>query len=233
MKRMAMGAWLVLAALLLVPAARAQESGTARDNVKHRIKDWQARQDSMGEGTYSAVTFDEKAFEKIFGHQTYPVIRFGLGWYPVRNLCLEGVAGGMYQAGHAVGSISGKSSGEAVELYVLPLQLNLRYRFAFVDDQFVVPSVWAGADYWYFRELNQFRDNVSGDKSGWHYGADVAFLLDPLDPEAAHHMKLDWGIAGTYLVAGYEALMVGEAGGGLKFSGSLYSIGLRFEVVGK
>ncbi|HUT51959.1 MAG TPA: hypothetical protein VM658_01075 [bacterium] len=236
MRRWLSGAWLVVAAAVLcVPGGpAAKESGAAPDNnLKRRIQDWRDRQDWVGEGSYGSVTLDEEAFEQIFGHRSYSLVRFGWGWYPAPNLCLVGVAGGMYNAGHSVGSISGKSSGEAVELYVLPLQWNVRYRFAFVEDQFMVPSVWAGVDYWYFQELNEFRDNVDGDKSGWHWGADVAFLLDKLDPEAAHHMKMDYGIDGTYLVAGYEALMVGEAEDGLKFSGSLYSIGLRFEVAGK
>lgn len=214
---------------LSLPAAAAPAS----DNLRQKIKDWQARQDWAGEGSYSGITFEEKAFEKIFDRREFPLLRFGFGWYPVPNLCLVSSIGGMYQRGYAVGAITGASSGEKVELYVLPVQINLRYRFSFMDDQIIVPSVWAGVDYWYFQENNEFSDNVDGDKSGYHYGADLAFLLDKLDPAAAARMESIYGVASTYLFAGYEKLVVGEEEEGLKFTGELYTVGLRFEIKGK
>ena len=99
--------------------------------------------------------------------------------------------------------------------------------------QLLVPSLWAGVDYWYFREVNHFDDNVDGDKSGYHWGADLAILLDPIDEWSAHFLKKDFGIEDTYLVAGYEWLRVGEAEDGLEFSGELYTVGVRFEIVGQ
>lgn len=222
----------VLSALPLLPAG-AGESAPESGNLKSRIQAWQKSQDYMGEALYSQVRFEEEAFEKVFGRSTFPMVGFGSGWYPVKNLCLGFYLGGMYETGSAVGAISGKGSGEDTAIYILPVRLNLAYRFSFVDEQIVVPSVWAGFDYWYFREVNEFADNVDGDKSGWHWGAELAFLLDSLDRGAAHFLKRDFGIDSTYLTAGYQGFSVGESEDGLRFSGDLYSVGLRFEVSGK
>ena len=222
-------------ALFMVPAAAGAAGFVQPESggIKARLEAWQSTQSWSGEALYSQVVFDEEAFEKVLGRESFPMVRIGSGWYPVTNLSLVTLVGGMYESGYAIGAITGEESGEEVSLYVLPVQLNLRYRFSFMEEQVVIPSVWAGLDYWYFREINEFDDNVEGDKSGYHYGADLALLLDVFDPVAAFHMKRDYGIESTYLFAGYEWLTVGESEDGLRFSGELWSVGLRFEIVGQ
>jgi hypothetical protein len=214
------------------PGQAGSEQPAGRVSLKERLTAWNKTQSWMGDMEYLLVRFDEPAFEKIYGKEVYPLLQFGLAWYPVENLSIGWYTGGMYESGHAIGAINGKSSGEATELYVIPLELKLRYRFAYVENQWVVPSVWVGADYWWFKELNRSEDNVQGHKLGWDWGGDVALLLDRLDPAAARYMKMDLGVDDTYLVFGYQAQSVGGSGDGLSFDSWAYTLGLRFETAG-
>ncbi|NWG76179.1 MAG: hypothetical protein HXY24_16530 [Rubrivivax sp.] len=201
--------------------------------LEKRILDWQRRQSWMGEWSFSSVMFSEEAFEKVFQNQTMPMMRFGSAWYPVENLSSGIYLGALLERGHEIGTLSGKTSAEITELYVFPVQWNLRYRFQFLEDQLIVPSLQIGLDWWWFHEWNSYSDDVDGDKAGWHWIADVGFLLDPLDPFAANQMKKFWNVDDTYLVLGYEDLRVGEGEDGLRFSGQAWTIALRFETRGQ
>ena len=212
----------------------AQSFSKVNENgIKKRVEDWQKTQDINFGASFSMVSFDEEAFETIFDKDSHSLVRFFSGWYPARNLSLDLIMGGMYETGKAVGEISGARSGDMVELYVLPVQFNLRYRFKFLENQIIVPSIWAGGDYWLFNELNEEEDDVDGDKFGWHYGADIGFLLDLLDPSAARTMKKDFGVEDTYFFIGYEKQFIGDEEDGLSFTGENYSAGLRFDITGK
>ncbi len=234
---------LLLIALVLVTAFVPALIASARpplwypepepDTFAGRTRAWQLTQSWMGEGDYSGVIFEEDAFEDLFEKDYFPMVRFGLCWYPVENVSLGLYTGGLYEAGHAIGTVTGEESEEDSELYVLPVMLDLRLRFRFLEDQLIVPSLRAGGDYWYFQELNDYADNVEGDKTGYHWGGDLAFLLDPIDPRAAHRMAKTWNVDDTYLVLGYQSYYVGEGEDGLKFSGSAYSVGIRFETAGR
>jgi hypothetical protein len=222
---------LILALAIFIPAQ--SFSKVSSDEIKKRIEDWQKTQDFNFGGSYSLVSFDEEAFETIFDKENYSLVRFFSGWYPVENLSLDSSIGGMYDAGKAVGEITGGRSGEVVELYILPVQFSIRYRFKFLEDQFIVPSIWGGGDYWLFNELNEEEDDVEGDKWGWRYGADIGFLLDPIDTSAASAIKRNYGIDDTYFVIGYEKQSIGEEENGLSFTGENYSVGIRFDIAGE
>jgi hypothetical protein len=143
------------------------------------------------------------------------------------------MVGGMYEPAESVGLITGERSGQDTVLLVVPVQYNLRYRFRFLENQWLVPSVWAGLDYWYFQINSNDAGNVEGDKTGWHWGADLGLLLDVIDQQGATSMKKYWGVDDTYLCLGYEELTVGEDETGLTFSGEAYTLTLRFDVNGK
>lgn len=203
-----------------------------RIRLKRSIQGWEDTQEWYVEGSYSGIFFNEEAFDDIFDRDYMPMVRFGSGWYAAPNLSLGLHVGGIYDVGRGIGTITGASSGD-VTLFVVPVQLNLRYRFLFLEDQILVPSVWAGADYWYFQEVNEHFENVDGDKAGFHLGGDLSILLDPAEPRSANKLKQNFGIDDTYLCLGYEYLNVGGDGGGLDFSGAAYTVGLRFEIGSK
>jgi len=214
-----------MAVLFFSQSPRAQSVN--EDGIKARLKAWYLTQTWSGGASFSGVVFDDDIYEEVFDKDHLPMARFYSGWHPVQNLSLELSLGGLYESARSVGISTGEESKETYEFYVLPVQARARYSFMVSEDQWAVPSIYAGGDWWYFFEKNG--DEVDGDKSGYHAGADVALLLDPLDPTAARNMKKHWNIDNTYLVLGYEYMEVGENDDGLRFSGQAYTVGLRFE----
>ena len=209
----------------LAPAQVAESPG-----LKARVKAWAQTQEWSMSGSFTATVFEQDAWKEVLGKDYLPLIRFSSSWYPVTNLSLETAVGGMYEEGAAIGSITGEASGEDFKFYAAPVEINLRYRFRFLDNQILVPSVWAGADWWYFKEDNDFSPDVEGTKTGYRLGADLGLLLDALDPPAAHTMKRDYGVNDTYLCLGYERAAVGDRNQGLSFTGDYYLVSLRFDL---
>ncbi len=182
---------------------------------------------------YSWFDVTDEEFDDVFDDEYYPLSRLGFGWYPLPNFSTSIVAGGMYEVGEGdLIDEKGRFRRDSVQLYVLPLQYRLRYEFAFVEDQLVVPAVYAGGDFWYFQEIRARADNVSGHRTGWHGGAELDILLDLADPDADHRMLWAFGIRYTYLTVGYEYISVGEGEGGPEFTGQLWKAGVRFETGG-
>lgn len=214
---------------LLLPAVSWAAPATQTETLKRRVKSWAAGEEWSMSGGYSLVTFEDPVWKDMLDKDSLPLLRFGFGWYPLPNLALDLSLGGMYEKAEAVGSISGTRSGEEYELYLFPVEAGVRYRFRFLEKQWIVPSVFAGYEWWYFKEDPDGGDVVEGDKTGWRYGADIGFLLDPLDPVSAHRLKLDWNVSDTYLCLGYEVLAM-NAESGLDFSGELITLGLRFDL---
>ena len=200
-----------------------------KDTLKSKIKAWAGGQDWSLYSSYNLVAFSDEVWKTVLNKDNLPLLRFGGGWYPLPNLAVDFAMGGMYEQAKSVGTISGAASGEEFKLYVVPVELGVRYRFKFLANQLVVPSVFAAYEWWYFREDPDSGDMVEGSKVGWRYGADLGLLLDPLDPDAAHVMKRDYGVTDTYLCLGYEVLQM-DAAGGLDFSGTIYTASLRFDL---
>ncbi len=227
-------AFVVFLSIAISPlaASEPEDAPDGRTNLARRIEDWHSRQLWSGEGFIGMVTFNEDAFEEVFGSDYFPILYSGFTWYFVDNLGLGFYVGATFMQGNAVGEITGEESGEGVDFFAVPVQANLRYRFRFYDGQPIVPSIYFGGDYWYFQENNEFQDDVEGDKTGFHYGADVAFLLDNFDKRSAHRMKKTWGIENTYFTMGYDVNQVGEDEEGLEFSGGTLKFGLTFDVIG-
>jgi len=220
-----------LAVFLVALLSGGEAAARAKQNsLGARLEAWADEQSVTGGVSYSGVFFDRGYYEDFFGKEWFPLLRFHGGWAPIENLYLGWSVGGMFETGRAIGELTGERGEARVQLYVLPVQLNLRYRFKFMDNQAVVPSVWVGYDWWRFQERVDREDDLDGDKTGWHWGADLAFLLDLLDPDAAAGMKRDFGITDTYLFLGYEQMQVGRDERGFDFSGAVFMVGLRFDV---
>ena len=169
---------------------------------------------------------DSGSFNKIF-HQTYlGPIMVGFGSYPIRNLDINFNAGYAEDKGTAIAEGGTESSGEKVKLTVIPIQLEVSYRFDFYDEQFLVPVLGLGGDYWYYKEDNQFSKDVEGGKAGWHAMAGVGILLDKIDPTSRIALK-EYGIENViFEIEGRYCFMDTK---GLNLSGVGVSAGLLFE----
>ena len=175
---------------------------------------------------YAQVYFQDQVFKEVFRHDYLPGGKLIFTWYPVRNLGLTGEAGVFYASGFAVGK-TGRRSGEKLQLYVIPTQLELNYRFDFLNEQVVVPWLSAGGDYWLYREENEFAKRVQGDKKGWHAGAGLGIQLDRLEPDSMNDLEQDFGVENVFLELGVQRTSMSRAG--LDFSGWIYQAGLLFE----
>ncbi len=218
---------LVAATLVFLSGGEALSQSVNDSAIKSRFNEWYNTQTWSAGSSFSGVVFNDDIYEEVFDKDYLPMLRFYTGWHPVRNLSLDFSIGGLYEHGRSVGVSTGELSEERYQFYVFPVQARARYSFMMDRDQVVVPSIWAGGDWWYFFEKNG--DVVEGDKSGYHVGADVGILLDPVDPDSARTLKKEWNIDNTYLCLGYEYMEVGENDDGLSFSGQVYTLGLRFE----
>ena len=176
--------------------------------------------------SYAQVYFADKVFQEVFKQDDLLGGRLTFTWYTVRNLGLTGGLDGFYASGFAVDK-TGRQSGEKLKLYVIPAQLELTYRFDFLNEQVLVPSLSVGGDYWLFREDNEFAKNVEGGKNGWHAGAGLGILLDPLEPDWLWNLESEFGVENVFLELGVQRTYLSQSG--LDFSGWVYSAGLLFE----
>ena len=210
MKRTACGLVLVL---LAASAAQAKKEEEPRSH--------------FGAGlSYGQVYFADQVFQDVFKQDYLPGGRLTFTWYIFRNLGLTAGLDGFYASGFAVDA-TGRRSGEKLQLYVIPTQLEVTYRFDFLNEQVLVPSLSAGGDYWLFREENEFVKDVEGGKNGWHAGAGLGILLDPLEPEGMNNLEQDFGVENVFLELGVQRTYMSQSG--LDFSGWIYSAGLLFE----
>lgn len=100
-------------------------------------------------------------------------------------------------------------SGDSTQLRILPLSLNLTYRFDLLADRIgfpFVPYARASLERWQWWVTNGSGSTASqlgggrsgsGATNGWSGTLGVAFLLDYLDPGLAREMDRDTGINHT------------------------------------
>jgi len=211
------GGWCLAVLLVVSSTALAQEV-----KEKKEPRSW------FGAGlSYAALMFDDDVYQEIFDQDFFNAGTLTFSFYPVRNLALTLGTGGMYQTGMAVGETTGRESGEKLDFLIVPAWVEAGYRFDFVEDQVLVPSVRAGGDYWIFQEQNEFADDVEGGKAGWHVGAGLGFLLDRLDPDADFELMSEYGIENTFLELGASKTWMKSDG--LDFSGWVFQAGFLFE----
>jgi len=219
---------------LLAFAASAQEAGPQETEKKpNPLLETEPR--SYGsfqlayQQYYPGDSAQKHALDEIFDQDYFQMVALSFGMYPLRNLGINFNAGFAQPTGHAVGTISGATSDAEITLTVVPLQLEAVYRFDFVDEQFFIPVIGGGGDYWYYDEKTEFgsdSEHVRGNKSGYHALAGAGILLDKLDP-SSRGLK-EWGIENVFLEI--EARMAWiNSDDGIDFTGTGYSAGLLFE----
>jgi hypothetical protein len=124
-----------------------------------------------------------------------------------------GLGAGFFQVtGNApVASGTGMITADTSQLRILPFSASLVYRFDYFLETRnfpLVPYAKVGLDYAYWRITDGNGDTATdgrggrgvGGTLGWHGSAGIAFVLDWLDPEAAHDFDADMGVNHTALV---------------------------------
>lgn len=117
--------------------------------------------------------------------------------------------------------------------YLIPVDIDARYRFNYRDNQVLVPFLGGGFDFYYLRD-EEVIPKKDRDDDKWKYGAHTAFgvqiLLDYFGSGQAREMKRNWGIINTYLNLEAKYSVVNNFGNDkLDLGGNIYTAGLRFE----
>jgi hypothetical protein len=109
---------------------------------------------------------------------------------------------------------SGLPSGDQSTLTVIPFNVSAIYRFDYFLEQAkfpLVPFGKIGLDYAYW-SITDGNGNIAVDSTGgrarggtlgWHVGAGAAFVIDFLDPDAAHDFDEDLGVNHTAITFEY------------------------------
>jgi len=121
--------------------------------------------------------------------------------------------------------------------YLIPFELNTRYRLNYTPDQVLVPYVGIGLDFYRFLDQDvikpkssQMRKEKENWKQGYHGAVGVQILLDYFSPQQAREMKRKWGVFNTYLNLEAQFSKVDNFGKDeLDLGGKTYTFGLLFE----
>ena len=145
-------------------------------------------------------------FALVYGKGAQPVV---MGDYEWRSNTMFGQVGVQLTSGIFTASGKGQfvtarpegtSALESFTFLMFPNELNLIYKFRYVDDQVIVPYVTGGVDYFTFVEI---RDDSKPPKFGGSLGVGgaggVKFLLYKLDMRAIHQLNTEYGIRHVYV----------------------------------
>ena len=215
---------LCLATLALPRAGMAKEKSAEHDPAR--------RQGGL-QLRYGPINLKDSSLTDVFGTSGNQVFWLEAG--PSIGDILEFTAGlGFFQEMGWLVSEDGRRSDEHDMLTVFPITVNATARLDFLDEQVLVPYGSAGGDFWPWRE-NWYEsadvagtDSVSGAKLGWHWAAGGQLLLDVFEPSRASRLQARTGIDDSYLTFEYRQQQVGNWQTGLRFTGSSWSLGLKF-----
>lgn len=177
--------------------------------------------------------FNDDIYEDVFDRKDIQGVGFSFGWYPVKNLELASKLGYITKKGKIYIKSGDEGKQEEKFLFTLvPIQLELSYRFDFIEEQLIVPSIGIGYDWWYYQQNfgGDEIDDEKGNRSGYHYHAGLAILLDKLDPSGNFFLQRDFGIENVFLNLDFLSPSFKKQNEEiLDLNGYRYSIGLLFE----
>jgi len=212
--------FLAFAALLWAQTAWAESErdmmlelkfGPYRPNVDSEFKSGSPCEKAFGSGSMfmSKLEFDYEFFKR---HGT---------------LAVGGTFGYAHDTGHGV-TKEGKEASDETAFHVIPLTLDLIYRWDYLAQAHgvpLVPNVKAGFDYYIWWITNgvghvpQYKDPNTGKVSqgrggtfGGHVTLGLSFLLDWLAPDMAQTFDTDVGVNNTFIFAEYTFSWINDFG---------------------
>lgn len=168
---------------------------------------------------------------KIYDQFTKPHdvlwLEFGPSW---RGLVEMNLGVGYYnKSGYLLAEDGTQATAQPDQLTSIPFTAALTGRLDLLDEQWVVPTVSFGGDYWLWRERSTSGDttsSVTGAKGGYHYAFGLQLLLDEFDTKQASLIEARAGIHDTYVVAEYRNQTI-NGDGGISFTATSVTVGLK------
>ena len=130
--------------------------------------------------------------------------------------------------GQAYAPLNAITTGSVV-YEVVPVNIFVLVRAVFSENQWVVPYAGGGWTRMYYREKIEGQATVRGSVDGYHGRAGLQFLLDGLDPRAAHNLSTDFGIEHTYLFGEVQVTKATVGTPEVNLGGTSYLMGFLFE----
>lgn len=141
---------------------------------------------------------------------------------------------------------SGEKAKDKTTMSILPLYLDLQYRFDLLWQDFhipIVPVIRGGVDYyvWWIKngvgEVSTYKDKQGrsydgkGGTFGAHVGFALHFVLDWVAPGMSQDFDADWGVNATSLFVEYTMNFINDFGSSKSFNLSSKSLffGIAFE----
>ncbi|RME06884.1 MAG: hypothetical protein D6812_00980, partial [Deltaproteobacteria bacterium] len=164
----------------------------------------------------------------VYGRKWLERYMLGLGYRLTSALTIDFGTGFFKEGGTALTETRGES-GDATDLILVPLRLDLSWQYLRHPDAWFVPFVGAGLDGYVWIERREPDQRLNGFNYGLHGRAGMKFLLDPLGRSSANRLRKSWGIEHTYLTLQAEYGQLDDFGqNGLDLSGLFSSVGIQF-----
>lgn len=195
---------------------------------------------------FSGVT----PFKDVFGDGLFLMSQIGFEyeiWNKVGIVAVGANVGYSRITGKGLNPVTDEESTDSTAINVMPLTIQMVYRFDYLAQRFnvpLVPHVKAGFDYWIWWIENGVGDiaEVPGSKPnsvrqgyggtwGGHVTLGIAFLLDFLAPSMAQTFDVDVGVNNSYIFFEYTWNWINNFGVGnsMDLSDGLFVGGLAFE----
>lgn len=198
-------------------------------------------------GGYKPLLDDEKAlngntpFKDTFGDSSLLLVELELQRYFYQGIGTAGVgvSAGYGEKFAAAKLAGGGNAAEQTALKVVPLGLNLFYKFDYAAFEWGIPLVPYGklgliyTPWWVTKGSGDEvvdGNTAKGGKWGWGATGGVSFLLDVLQPRFARDFDSGLGINHSYLFAEYTYADVDNFGGkGFVLSSRRWMFGLALD----
>ncbi|MCX7957902.1 MAG: MXAN_2562 family outer membrane beta-barrel protein, partial [Deltaproteobacteria bacterium] len=213
---------------------------------------------SVNAGNYKPSEIDKedglsaKPYKDIFNDKSELMFKLGFDYEVFQRfgtLSAGGMSGFWQVLGKGIYNFQGNTSEKSPDTTVfniVPLELNLTYRFDYyaVNANIpFVPYIKGGLDY-YIYWITDSRGDVSryqnqdgktfegyGGKTGYHYAAGMMFLLDWIDRETASDFDMEFGVNNSYIfVEFYKSVIDGFGSKGFNLSDKGLFFGLYLDI---
>jgi len=176
-------------------------------------------------------------YESIYGDTGTFRISVDYTWFPWELFGQWGIetsVGIALDNGEAVARTSDgerlQGSSEDTRFLFAPMSLRGRYRGLLFDRQPLVPSVYAGLDFWPWRETRSSGGTTRNFVSRWNVGGELELILDFLEPSSEVYMRERYGIVDSAIFFGWQYTKLDDFGNTntADFSHHGWTAGLRF-----
>ncbi|MCX7944437.1 MAG: fibronectin type III domain-containing protein [Deltaproteobacteria bacterium] len=213
---------------------------------------------SLNIGDYKPSEIDNeeglatKPYKDIFNDKSELMVKLGFDYKLFQGfgtLSIGSMCGFWQVLGKGIYNLSNgtvEKSRDTTVFNILPLELNLIYRFdyymTFANIPFV-PYLKGGLDYYVYwitdskGDISRYegegnkRYEALGGKTGYHYALGLMFLLDWIDRETASDFDMEFGVNNSFIFIEYYESKIDDLGeGGFNLSNKGLFFGLYLDI---